>query len=115
MSETRATGYPHIVIGPVLDEPIIEGTNITVRLIAYYYRQKAAVEEIERAHPALSLSAIHSAISYYLDHRDEMDKSPIEAELAEVSAIIQRNRTAGSYISGAELRKRMAARGVVVG
>ena len=115
MSETGATGYPHIVVGPVLDESMIEGTNIAVRLIAHYYRQKAAVEEIERAHPALSPSAIHSAISYYLDHREAMDNSPIEAELAEVRAISERNRAAGSYISGAELRKRMAARGVVVG
>jgi len=115
MNEIQATGYPHIVIGPVLDEPMVEGTNITVRLIAHYYRQNAAVEEIERAHPALSPSAIHSAISYYLDHREEMDNSPIEAELAEVRAIIARNEAAGSYISSAEMRKRMAARGVLVG
>lgn len=115
MSEMRATGYPHIVMGSVLDEPMVEGTNITVRLIAYYYRQNAAVEEIEQAHPVLTPSAIHSAISYYLDHREEMDGSPIEAELAEVRAIIVRNEAGGSYISSAELRKRMAAHGVVVG
>lgn len=101
--EQQTTEHPYIVIEPTLNEPMIAGTQIGVRLIAYYYRRQTAIEEIEEAHPELSPAAIHSAISYYLDHREEMDSSPIEAELAEAVAIHERNETAGSWVSSAEM------------
>lgn len=115
MSEVQPTEHPYIVIDPAVGEPMIRGTQITIHVIVYYYRLNAAVEEIERAHPELSPAAIHDALSYYLDHKQEIDEGKTQAELAEVNAIGARNKAAGSYVSSAEVRKRMVARGVLVG
>lgn len=76
MSEgIQPTEHPYIVRHPGIGsgEPIIKETRIAVRLIAGYYKRGAAVEEIERDYSFLSAAAIYDAISYYLDHQDEIE------------------------------------------
>ena len=70
------TEHPHIVRVPDIGsgEPIIENSRISVRLIAAYYKEGATVEEILQDYPHLNLAAIHDAISYYLDHPDEIEE-----------------------------------------
>lgn len=74
------TEHPHIVRveGVCGGRPIIKGTRISVRHIAQLYKAGDSVEEILQAHPHLDATAVYDAISYYLDHQQE-----IEQEIAE--------------------------------
>lgn len=69
------TEHPHVVRVPGIGqgEPIIENTRISVRLIAGYFKEGATAEDILRDYPFLNPAAIYDAISYYLDHTDEIE------------------------------------------
>jgi uncharacterized protein (DUF433 family) len=73
MPET-ATAYRHIALrGDGV--PILAGT--TVKVIELVQEQEAwgwTPQEIHLQHPHLSLGQIHSALSYYWDHKDELDQ-----------------------------------------
>jgi len=78
------TKYEHVV----LDEkgvPIIAGTNMKVIEIVL---EKTAYgwspEELHFQHPYLTLGQIYSALAYYWDHRDVLDRD-IEQRLAFVN------------------------------
>ena len=80
---TITTAYEHIV----LDEngvPIIAGTNmkvieLVVEKIAYGW----SPEELQLQHPYLTLGQIYSALAYYWDHQEELDRD-IERRLKQV-------------------------------
>ena len=66
------TEHPHVVrLGAVAH---IRGTRLPVRVIAQLYRSGDLVEDILRAYPHLTATAIHDALSYYLDHRAEIEQ-----------------------------------------
>ena len=78
------TKYEHVV----LDEkavPIIAGTNMKVIEIVL---EKTAYgwspEELHFQHPYLTLGQIYSALAYYWDHQDVLDRD-IERRLAFVN------------------------------
>jgi uncharacterized protein (DUF433 family) len=55
--------------------PVIEGTGIQVMDIAVrYHFLESSPDEILAAYPDLTLSQIYDALSYYYDHKDEMDR-----------------------------------------
>jgi uncharacterized protein (DUF433 family) len=55
--------------------PIVSGTRFKVRLIALdHIALGRDAEEIQRQHPGLTLGQIHSALAYYFDHKEEMDR-----------------------------------------
>lgn len=55
--------------------PIIEGTSIKVMDIAIRYDILGnSPDEIIAAYPDLSLSQVHDALSYYYEHKEQMDK-----------------------------------------
>jgi uncharacterized protein (DUF433 family) len=68
------TRYEHIV----LDEnnvPVIDGT--TIKVIETVLDSKAygwSPEELHFQHPHLTLGQIYSALAYYADHQEELDK-----------------------------------------
>lgn len=70
------TEHPYIVrkSGVCGGSPIIEGSRITVRLIAQLVKTGTSAEEILASYPHLSLAQIHDAISYYFDHREEIEQ-----------------------------------------
>jgi uncharacterized protein (DUF433 family) len=70
------TEHPYIVrkSGVCGGSPIIDGTRITVRLIAQLVKTGSSPEDIIASYPHLSLAQIHDAISYYFDHREEIDQ-----------------------------------------
>ncbi len=72
--------YPHITSNPRITHgaPIIEGTRITVRTIAWYYQMGMDVDEILATLPHLSPSQVHSALAYYFDHQEEIDADLID-------------------------------------
>jgi len=70
------TEHPYIVrkSGVCGGSPIIDGSRITVRLIAQLVKTGTSAEKILASYPHLSLAQIHDAISYYFDHREEIDQ-----------------------------------------
>lgn len=57
-------------------EPVITATGIRVIDIAVRYElMDMSPEEIIIALPHLNLSQVHDALSYYYEHKNEMDKS----------------------------------------
>lgn len=102
LAETR---YEHIV----LDEaqvPEIAGT--TMKVIELVLAQLAygwSPEELHLQFPQLTLGQIHSALAYYWDHRDELDRD-IERRL---QAADQLQHTVGP----SPLVTRLKARGLI--
>jgi len=97
------TEYAHIQI----DErgvPMISGTNMkVVELAVERIAHGSSPEEIHFQHPYLSLGQIHSALAYYADHQEELDRE-IERQLSEAdrlrdllgeSAVVTRLRAKG--------------------
>jgi uncharacterized protein (DUF433 family) len=78
------TEHPHVV--RVDGVPMLRGTRIRVRLIAQLHRAGDSVEDILESYPHLQPAAVHDAISYFLDHRAEIEQEiaahRIEAVLA---------------------------------
>ena len=50
-----------------------------MRTIAGYYQMGMDVDEILTTLTHLTSSQVHSALAYYFDHQDEIDKSLIES------------------------------------
>ena len=82
MPKERKTEHPHIVRtdGIVGGRPRIKGTRISVELIARFFKDGTTPQEILDTYPHLKAAAVYDAISYYLDHQEEID-----AEIAEGS------------------------------
>lgn len=55
-------------------EPILKGTRFPVRSIVFYVLKEGMLpEQLAREFKHLHLSAIHDALSYYYEHRSEID------------------------------------------
>lgn len=69
-----ATTYPHIELSPE-GVALVSGTRIkVVELVLERLAHHQDADEIHRQHPHLTLGQIHSALAYYHDHREEMDR-----------------------------------------
>lgn len=71
------TLYQHVVSTPdiVGGKPRINGHRITVQNIVIWHEQMGySVDEIATEYD-LTLSEIYSALAYYYDHKEEIDKS----------------------------------------
>ena len=72
----------HIEITPGVrsGKPRIAGTRITVADIAtMYLRMGQSLEEIAGKYQ-LSLAAVHAAMAFYYDHREEIDQRTADAQ-----------------------------------
>jgi len=69
--------HPHITENPNISQgsPVIKGTRTRIVdiIIEYEYLGKTP-DEIVNAHPHLNLAQVHDAVSYYFDHRDQVDQ-----------------------------------------
>jgi uncharacterized protein (DUF433 family) len=62
-------------------KPRIAGHRITVSDIAIWHeRMGMSPDEIVSEYPTITLSDVHAALSYYFDHRDEVDREIREGE-----------------------------------
>ena len=77
----QAKTYPHIGSDPEIADgkPIIVGTRITVRCIAGYYQMGMSADEILTTLLHLTPSQVNSALAYYFDHLEEVDKDIAES------------------------------------
>ena len=65
------------------EEPIIKGTRTPVRAIVELWRLGYAPEEIPISLPHLSLAAVFDALSYFCDHKDEINEYIIRNRVPE--------------------------------
>lgn len=55
--------------------PVIAGTKFPVRSVVFYIlRQGMTPEELIKEFSHLTLSQVYDALSYYYEHREEIDK-----------------------------------------
>jgi uncharacterized protein (DUF433 family) len=73
--EASPTEHPHVVRTPGVEggRPHVRGTGLSVELLAGFYRLGAAPDELLLAYPQLSAAGLYDALSYYHDHRLELD------------------------------------------
>jgi uncharacterized protein (DUF433 family) len=70
--------YPHVVKSPGEPARLEQHPRTRVAMIvADYFWRGWSAEEIVRQYPYLTLAEVHAALTYYFDHREE-----IEAELS---------------------------------
>lgn len=71
---TRAPAYKHVVV----DEsgvPLIEGTTMKViEIVLKTHAYGWSPDELQFQHPYLTLGQIHSALAYYWEHKEELDR-----------------------------------------
>ncbi len=77
------TRYEHIILNED-NVPIIAGANMKVtELILDKIAYGWSPEELQYQHPHLTLGQVYSALAYYSDHQEELDRE-IEQQLEEV-------------------------------
>ena len=78
--------YPHIALSPE-GVPYLSGTQTKVEeVVLDHLAHHWDADEIQRQHPDLTLAQIYSALAYYYDHQEELDRE-IENGLREVAQI----------------------------
>lgn len=83
---TQATAYEHIVINES-GVPFMEGTTMKViELVLETVAYGWSPDELQFQHPYLTLGQIHSALAYYWDHKEELDRD-IERRMERVEQI----------------------------
>jgi uncharacterized protein (DUF433 family) len=88
---SEVTEHPHIEqqANVLSGEPVIKGTRTPVRAIVEHWKFGDPPDEIARKLPHLRLAQIFDALSYYDDHRDEIERYillnrlPVEDESAD--------------------------------
>jgi uncharacterized protein (DUF433 family) len=53
---------------------VIKGTRISVASIINHYRSGMSIEEILEGYPNITPAQLFDALSYYFDHKEEIDK-----------------------------------------
>ncbi len=84
--ETRPTEHPHVVRteGVCGGRPRIKDSRLAVWSIAELYLAGESAQQIAEAYSHVDPAAIYDAISYYLDHRREIDAEIEENRLENV-------------------------------
>jgi uncharacterized protein (DUF433 family) len=94
MNAETSTEHPHITRNAQIcsGSPRIRNSRITVRHVAEMWKGGDSVDEIVRTYPHLQPSWVYDAISYYLDHQQEIEQeledNRIENVLAECGGIM---------------------------
>ncbi len=83
---TQATAYEHVLINES-GVPFIEGTTVKViELVLETVAYGWSPDELRFQHPYLTLGQIHSALAYYWDHKEALDRD-IERRMERVEEI----------------------------
>jgi uncharacterized protein (DUF433 family) len=85
----------------------VNGTRIPLQTIVSVFNQGATAEEIAYQFPTLKLADVYSIISFYLNHKPQVDDyvAAVKAQADETMKQIEVR-----HGSGAELRARLLAR-----
>lgn len=98
------TAYPHITFTRE-GKPNIDGMRIKVEMIATLHNVGVSAEQMVEDYPPLTLAQVYSALAYYYDHQDAIDRQIEEGErfAEEIRAEVD---------SSPKLRERLKARGL---
>ena len=83
------TNHPYIMRSQDIcnGSPILEGTRIRVIDVVIEYTMLGKTpDEIVDAHPFLDLARVHDALSYYYEHREELD-TEIQTRLQDINEL----------------------------
>ena len=58
--------------------PVVRGTRLPISTIVQRYHQGRSVEEILADFPQLGPAEVHDALSYFYDHRSEIEQELVE-------------------------------------
>jgi uncharacterized protein (DUF433 family) len=72
---------------------VVAGTRVSLDSIVYAFLEGQSAEAIAQAFPSLTLERVYGAITYYLAHRDELDRY-LEARQKDFAAARQAARDA---------------------
>lgn len=101
MADT-ATAYAHIVLDDQGVAWVEDANTKVVELVAEVKAYGWSPEELTYQHPHLSLAQVYSALAYYWDHREDIERDlQRRHELAETL-----RREAGEHPLAAKLRAR---------
>ena len=86
LREHEESEHPHVgrVEGVCGGEPIILGTRISVVRIVQLLRAYGSVDEILESMPHLTKAQVYAALSYYHDHREEIEHLMEQGKLENV-------------------------------
>ncbi len=100
----------HIVSDPNIrgGRPRIDGTGITVHDLAEDYNNGWSVEDMVEQFE-LTPGQVHAALSYYFDHKDQIDRETRERR-AQSDALLEELTRQGKAESLADFRRRIEAR-----
>ena len=88
----------------------ITGSRVTLDSIVHHFKLGATAEQIANKFPSVELADIYAVITYYLNHRDEVDEY-LQQQEAEADAVQQRIESGPQYQTAmAEMRERLLAR-----
>ena len=97
--------YAHIALSPA-GVPYIAGTQTKVEeVVLDHLAYRWDAEEIQRQHPGLTLAQIYSALAYYYDHQEELDRE-IDEGLREVAQI-------RASLGTSQIRLKLRAKGLL--
>ncbi len=68
---------------------IIAGTRTRVSNIVAYHRLGLSAEELAHEFPHLTLSQIYDSLSYYYEHREEIDKEIDEESEENIKKLLE--------------------------
>jgi uncharacterized protein (DUF433 family) len=71
----------------------VTGSRVSLDSIIWEYQQGASAEQIHDSLPSLKLADMHAAISYYLNHREEVDEY-LRQQALKAEAVRQRIESA---------------------
>ena len=77
MKTTLATEHPHVHLNAA-GRPVIGSTGLELHILAEYWRLGWSIEELTAAYPYISMAELLDGLSYYMDHRSEIDRLIIE-------------------------------------
>src|SRR5438132_4436365 len=78
LPQLKTTGpvHPYIERRPGVQggEPVIAGTRITVRIVSGWHLMGNSADEIAAMYPHINMAQIFDALSYYYDHKVEIEQ-----------------------------------------
>jgi uncharacterized protein (DUF433 family) len=78
--ETTKTDYKHVLLWPD-GTPTVSGTRLKVKHVAAAHRYRGlGPQELVESYPSHTLGEMYSALAFYYDHKDEMDRQMEEDE-----------------------------------
>jgi uncharacterized protein (DUF433 family) len=72
MTTALRTEHPHVTRDKQ-GRPLVGSVRLQLHILAEYWRLGWSLDELAAGYPFLSMAEILDALSYYMDHRDEVE------------------------------------------